>query len=266
MYREQIAIKHQLNIKPVVLFKSSKIAESKDNQALFHTLIDNLKVSDLEVVKTQTDIEVLIQAFDFFDKSNINLNLLIEKIKIAFDEKKCLCTNSDKELEINQKRLNNLEDKDNSIRAIFTVDKLNEGWDVLNLFDIVRLYEGQNTGGSNKGKIGKKTVSEAQLIGRGGARYCAFKIKSDDNPYVRKFDHDINNELRILEELYFHSENEVRYIKEIERALIEQGLLEKEGEYPIKLKLELKSSVKDGDHFKNELIFKNDKIEKQYNY
>jgi hypothetical protein len=46
-----------------------------------------------------------------------------------------------------------------------------------------------NTGGSNKGKIGKKTISEAQLIGR-GARYCAFKIKADDDPYVRKFDDD----------------------------------------------------------------------------
>jgi type III restriction enzyme len=51
--------------------------------------------------------------------------------------------------------------------VIFTVDKLNEGWDVLNLFDIVRLYEGQNTGGSNKGKIGKKTMQFLflQLIG-----------------------------------------------------------------------------------------------------
>ena len=264
MYREQIAIRHRLNIKPVVLFKSSKIAGSKDNQALFHTLIDNLKVSDLEDIKNQTDIGVLTQAFGFFDKNDLGLNLLIEKIKIAFDEKKCLCTNSDKELEINQKRLNNLEDKDNSIRAIFTVDKLNEGWDVLNLFDIVRLYEGQNTGGSNKGKIGKKTVSEAQLIGR-GARYCAFKINSDDNPYVRKFDTDINNELRILEELYFHSENEVRYINEIQRALIEQGLLEKEGQEPIELKLELKSSVKENSHFKNKLIFKNKRIIKNYN-
>ena len=263
IYREQIAIKHQLNIKPVVLFKSSKIAESKDNQALFHNLIDNLKVSDLEAVKTQTDIEVLKRAFDFFDKNNINLHLLIEKIKIAFGEKKCLCTNSNKELEINQKRLNNLEDKDNSIRAIFTVDKLNEGWDVLNLFDIVRLYEGQNTGGSNKGKIGKKTVSEAQLVGR-GARYCPFKIKNEDNAYIRKFDDDINNELRILEELYFHSEKS-QYITEIERALIEQGLLEKEGKEPIELKLALKSSVKDGDHFKNKLIFKNDRIIKRYN-
>lgn len=264
MYREQIAIKHQLNIKPVVLFKSSKIAESKDNQALFHHLIDNLKVRDLAVIKNQTDIAVLKQAFDFFDTNDIQLNLLIEKIKIAFNEKKCLCTNSDKELEHNQKRLNNLEDKNNSIRAIFTVDKLNEGWDVLNLFDIVRLYEGQNTGGSNKGKIGKKTVSEAQLIGR-GARYCPFKIKNEDNVYIRKFDDDINNELRILEELYFHSENEVRYINEIQRALIEQGLLEQEGQQPIKLTLKLKPKIKDSSHFKNKLIFKNDRIIKQYN-
>lgn len=264
MYREQIAIKHQLNIKPVVLFKSSKIAESKDNQALFHHLIDNLSVHDLSVIKNQTDIAVLKQAFDFFDSNDIHLNLLIEKIKIAFNEKKCLCTNSDKELEHNQKRLNNLEDNNNSIRAIFTVDKLNEGWDVLNLFDIVRLYEGQNTGGSNQGKIGKKTVSEAQLIGR-GARYCPFKIKNEDNVYIRKFDDDINNELRILEELYFHSENEVRYINEIQRALIEQGLLEQEEQQPIKLTLKLKPKIKDSSHFTNKLIFKNDRIIKQYN-
>lgn len=263
MYREQIAIKHKLNIKPVVLFKSSKIAESKDNQALFHNLIDSLKNSSLEVIKNQTDIKVLKQAFDFFDKNDINLNLLIEKIKISFDEKKCLCTNNNAELELNQKRLNNLEDKDNSIRAIFTVDKLNEGWDVLNLFDIVRLYEGQSTGGSNSGKIGKKTVSEAQLIGR-GARYCAFKINAADNPYIRKFDDDINNELRILEELYFHSSNESQYISEIKQALIEQGLLEKEGQEPIELKLKLKSSIKENSHFKNKLIFKNDRIIKKY--
>jgi type III restriction enzyme len=185
MYREQIAIKHKLNIKPVVLFKSSKIVESKDNQKLFDSLIDNLKDSDLEAIKNKTDIKVLTQAFDFFNQNNISLNLLIEKIKIAFDKKRCLCTNSDKELELNQKNLNNLEDKNNSIRAIFTVDKLNEGWDVLNLFDIVRLYEGQNTGGNNKRKIGQKTVSEAQLIGR-GARYCPFKIMSNDNKYIRK--------------------------------------------------------------------------------
>jgi type III restriction enzyme len=248
-----------------VLFKSSKISESKGNQALFHQLIDALSVSDIELIKNQSNIKILQNAFAFFEAQKIGINRLIERIKNAFDDKKCLCTNNDKELEVNQKRLNNLEDGDNSIRAIFTVDKLNEGWDVLNLFDIVRLYEGQSTGGSNKGKIGKKTVSEAQLIGR-GARYCAFKINDDDDPYIRKFDNDIENELRILEELYFHSSNDSQYISEIQKALIEQGLLEKLGEEPIVFKLELKDKIKHSDNFKNKLIFKNKRVVKKYNH
>ena len=41
--------------------------------------------------------------------------------------------------------LNTLEDANNPIRAIFAVAKLNEGWDVLNLFDIVRISEGAST-------------------------------------------------------------------------------------------------------------------------
>jgi type III restriction enzyme len=48
----------------------------------------------------------------------------------------------------------------------------------------------------------------------------------------------IDNELRLLEELYFHSSNESQYISEIQRALIEQGLLEKAGQEPIELTLE----------------------------
>lgn len=45
--------------------------------------------------------------------------------------------------------LQHLEDENNPIRAVFAVQKLNEGWDVLNLFDIVRLYEDRD------GKDGK---------------------------------------------------------------------------------------------------------------
>jgi len=40
-----------------------------------------------------------------------------------------------------QLKLNSLETINNEIRAIFAVNMLNEGWDVLNLFDIVRLYD-----------------------------------------------------------------------------------------------------------------------------
>lgn len=61
-------------------------------------------------------------------------------------------------------------------RAVFAVDKLNEGWDVLNLFDIVRLYE---TRDGKNGKPGSGTIWEAQLIGRGGEDVVLEEILSD---------------------------------------------------------------------------------------
>jgi type III restriction enzyme len=65
--------------------------------------------------------------------------------------------------------------------------------------------------------------------------------------------------------LYFHSSNESQYISEIQRALIEQGLLEKAGQEPIELTLELKPEIKKNDRFKNKIIFKNKRIVKCYN-
>ncbi len=207
------------------------------------------KVAELEEIRDNSNIKILKQIFNFYKESNISLKSVCEKIQIAFDKKKCLSTNEDKELEKNQRLLNSLEDSNNPIRTIFTVDKLNEGWDVLNLFDIVRLYEGQSMGGSNKGKIGKKTISEAQLIGR-GARYCPFRLEEHQELFKRKYDDDITNELRVLEELYFHSENESRYISEIKKALIEQGLLEEDDKAPIELEIKLKKE------FNNTIFFK----------
>ncbi len=90
-----------------------------------------------------------------------------------------------------QRLLNSLEDASNGIRAIFAVDMLNEGWDVLNLYDIVRLYD---TRDANGGKPGKTTMQEAQLIGR-GARYMPFRDPSDDSLAIdkRKYDCDVAN-------------------------------------------------------------------------
>ena len=62
-----------------------------------------------------------------------------------------------------EKLLNNLEDPNNNIRAIFTVKRLTEGWDVQNLYDIVRM-DITNKGGSTK--IPAATIEEKQLIGR----------------------------------------------------------------------------------------------------
>ncbi|MGC9651219.1 hypothetical protein ACO2FJ_00710 [Staphylococcus warneri] len=55
-------------------------------------------------------------------------------MKWNFNKQTTLNVNNEKEKEKNAQLLNNLEDTDNPIRAIFAVYKLNEGWDVLNLF------------------------------------------------------------------------------------------------------------------------------------
>ena len=121
------------------------------------------------------------------------------------------------------KLLNSLEDIHNHIRAVFTVQRLTEGWDVLNLFDIVRLYEGRDMNYKTN-KVGTSTTSEVQLIGR-GVRYFPFSVEGK-NKNRRKFDNDLTNELRVLEEFYFHSDNDSKYISDLSLALKRSNLLE----------------------------------------
>lgn len=174
-----------------------------------------------------------------------------------FKEENCLSANNDKEAELNQIRLNTLEDKGNPIRAIFAVQKLNEGWDVLNLFDIVRLYETRDGKG---GKVGKTTLSEAQLIGR-GARYFPFKLNEEQDPYKRKYDDDISNDLKILEELYYHTKEDNRYISELKKALIETGVYEDE-ENLVTKNLTIKPDFKKTDFYMNGRVYYNKRIQK----
>ena len=103
---------------------------------------------------------------------------------------------------------------------MFEVKKLDEGWDVLNLFDIVRLYETRQSSGS---RISPATIAEAQLIGR-GARYCPFQVEAEQPRFQRKYDEDVSNPLRICEELYYHCQNDHRYVTELKTALREIGL------------------------------------------
>ena len=110
-------------------------------------------------------------------------------MKLDFAPFKVENVNSPTDLQARQIALNTLEDRDNELRVIFAVDKLNEGWDVLNLFDIVRLYD---TRDGRENKVGKTTMQEAQLIGR-GARYFPFSISDQpDAPRaMRKFDRHV---------------------------------------------------------------------------
>ena len=244
----------------MILFKAQRtIAQSQKNKANFHKLIDGLTAGRIASIR-KSNISLVQRAFRFFDNNNISNEQLAERLKREFQEDYCLSVNEEKEKENYQILVNTLEDRNNRIRAIFAVQKLNEGWDVLNLFDIVRCYEARDTG---KWNIGATTMSEAQLIGR-GARYfpCAFR-ETDDDRFRRKFDGDLENELRVLEELHYHSINDSRYISEIRTALIEQGMMD---EREVTRELKLKEPFKQTDFYKYGVVWRNDRRLKTYQY
>lgn len=225
-YRRKLFEKYRKNIKPVILFKSRTIKESQSFFKEFITGIKNLSASDLHKIKDSNSDNTLQTVFQYLEKNNITLENFAAELKEDFSENKLISVNSKDESEQKQLAVNSLEEEANPYRVVFAVDKLNEGWDVLNLFDIVRLYDIKN---EKTGQPGKTTMSEAQLIGR-GARYCPFKIAEGEPIFRRKFDDDSRNELRICEELYYHSTYNPRYIRELKIALEEIGIKAKDTE------------------------------------
>jgi len=268
-YRLKVFSKHKLFIKPVILFKSKTIDESEAFFKEFLTKIKSLKPKDLEKIFAnaskfesrqiplgfgKTD-GILSKAYNYFQQNKLTLENLIVELQNDFDSTKCISVNSKTKTELKseyQVLINTLETSNNEIRAVFAVDQLNEGWDVLNLFDIVRLYETRDAG---KNKVGSTTMSEAQLIGR-GARYCPFQISIEQPLYQRKFDDKVEDELKICEELYYHSSHSPKYISELNQALREIGITPK----TMKPRdLILKDSFQKTDFFKTALIYLNQK-------
>jgi len=251
-YRRKVFEKNQKHIKPVLLFKSKTIAESKSFHAQFVEKMRSLKETDISSITKRADT-TLKRCFDYFERNAITLDNLIQELKNDFAEDKCIEVNSKEESEEKQIAVNTLEDEANEYRAVFAVDKLNEGWDVLNLFDIVRLYD---TRDAKEGKPGNTTISEAQLIGR-GARYCPFQIEPTQPKYQRKYDKDVSNELRVCEELYYHSPYNPKYIQELDTALQEIGIKAKATK---EIQLHLKLDFKKSDLYREGLVFLNDQI------
>lgn len=263
LYRQELATSNNINLKPVILFKAKKtIKESEQNKLNFHNLIDEMSSDLIDQIRNTSTISIIQKAFAFFDTKNISSSEVSKRIKSNFRYENCISANNDAEAEQNQLLLNTLEDENNPIRAVFAVQKLNEGWDVLNLFDIVRLYEGQNTGGTNK-TIGSTTLSEAQLIGR-GARYFPFSLESGQDKFTRKYDDDLSNDLKILEELYYHTKEDSRYISELKKALVESGIYEDDDDMVTK-QLTLKLEFKKTDFYKTGQVVFNRRKEKSYN-
>ncbi len=282
-YRYKMGLKYNLpHFKPVILFRSKFVdAKQEENVGadyeLFRTIVDDLTTTDfafLENVSIEPGNELykkgqsrIVDIANYLKAEKIHHSEIITYLQDAFKDNNCIITHSkekvasgrrgeDKTTPEQDQLLNSLEDKTNKITAIFTCMRLTEGWDVLNLYDIVRMYSGQNTGGTNKKKAGKSTVSEVQLIGR-GVRYYPFSFEDNINN-KRKFDKELNHELRVLEEFYFHSDNDEKYISELKLELKRQELLPQKDK---QLKIfDIKKEIKDDKNsFYHKLkIYKNE--------
>lgn len=216
LFRQFVGGDFGVFVKPVMLFKSGSIAKSKENEKGFYEFLEKLDSREIERFFEKVDSsgeELLQKAKGYFEKAFENYAAKVaEHIQASFTKSYCINMNDEKELQANQKRINTLESRDNAIRVIFVVDKLNEGWDVLNLYDIVRL---------DNAKDNNNTTANAQLIGR-GARYYPFDYKDGYEVDKRKFDNE-QNALDVLEALSYHSFNESGYITALQKELENQG-------------------------------------------
>ena len=222
-YRLKLFEAHRISVRPVVLFKARNVEESRAFMADFVRELEHIHAARLEALRgamQQAKSQAIEQAFSCFEAQGITMEALAAELRDDFSALHCVSVNDEAEAKDRQILLNTLEDMDNPYRAIFEVKKLDEGWDVLNLFDIVRLYETRQSSGK---RISPTTISEAQLIGR-GARYCPFQVGRDEARYRRKYDSDTMHAMRVCETLYYHCQNDSRYVAELHGALRGIGL------------------------------------------
>lgn len=255
-----------------ILFKSNQTTENLKNLEFFKEIISTLKTDDIlylyNILKSDFDKKDFVHfkdAFSYYKKDNFTNLVDTFKEVFTFDNEikgRVISKGSVRIVDTKntgKESLDFLKDLDSSnstVRVIFAVDMLNEGWDVLSLFDIARLYdsrslvkESSNKSNKNVIKIGPQTVKEAQLIGR-GARYCPFSWKDLDKD-KRKFDDYTLNEkhLSVLERLHYYSADDSQYIRELKEQLINDGIIsDKEvTEKVIKIKPSFKKKIEDLD-------------------
>ena len=250
-YRKYVAADHDMMLKPIILFKSNKIAISQEANQAFVSLVEGLSASELEDIVSrgsrlyQNEQSIWSKMFAYYEKKDTSV--VVRDLKWDFMNESILNANDLSFVsEQNALLLNTLENADNPIRAIFAVAKLNEGWDVLNLFDIVRISEGAT---STKAT----TDSEAQLIGR-GARYYPFRYKGE-KCYTRRFDY-ASTDLKVIETLHYHTINENAYLKNLEKSLEAANIQVKEDQYD-RLVAKVKPKFRKQDLFKNGKIYIN---------
>lgn len=243
--------------KPVILFKSPKVAVSLEATKTFNDLIANLNVNSLiTFIKRQQTLpgnesSALELAYSFYLNNEGDLAKIVRELKHDFDPRNVLNANdtSGNMLEKGHyEALNTLESPNNLYRVVFAVAKLTEGWDVLNLYDIVRI---EKEAATNK----NATMVEAQLIGR-GARYYPFEIDGEKS-YQRRYDNDLSNRQLFLETLHYHTMNEPQYLKQLVGSLKQMDLPTGQDKKNPPIEVKVKPSFKRTDTYKTGQIYYN---------
>lgn len=251
-YRKLLAKKNDIHsFKPIILFKSNTIEVSKNTHVKFSQIIKELTPNKIELYIKQK-INYLRSSTSIWHKvieyyCTLDLLSIVEDIKKDFNEHNLFNANNEELIKEQPILLNTLENINNPIRAIFAVAKLNEGWDVLNLYDIVRISE-------NATSTKKNTNSEAQLIGR-GARYYPF-IYEGKSSYIRRFDHK-DTDLRILEQLHYHTINDPAYIQLLHTSLDQANIVVHQDGGGVVKDVKLKTSFTNSEIYKNAKLFYN---------
>ncbi|AUJ31351.1 MAG: DEAD/DEAH box helicase family protein [Liquorilactobacillus nagelii] len=252
--------------KPIIMFKSAKVAVSKKANAKFNEMIAKLTAKDLlafierQQLMDSNDNAVLELAYKYYLKNKEEVGKIVREIKHDFDPKNVLNANdaSGNMLEKGQyEALNTLESPNNFYRVVFAVAKLTEGWDVLNLYDIVRISEEAAT---NK----NATMVEAQLIGR-GARYYPFEIDGKKS-YKRRFDEDPSNKQLILETLHYHTMNEPQYLKQLVGSLKQMDLPTGKDSKNPPIEIKVKPEFKRTNAYRSGKIYYNESVDVPSSY
>ncbi|OOR85307.1 DEAD/DEAH box helicase family protein [Moraxella canis] len=232
-------------INPIVLIKSTKIAQSETDRAFFHHVISSLRADDFDHLQRMAQdkkdlfddkVNVISQMFSWLKSKQANLATqkdttgiyaFISHIKERFAENHTMIYNSKNKERADLLPL--LDNPKNTIRAIFSVNALNEGWDVLSLYDIVHFDISASK---------KVSLQDIQLIGR-GARLCPYALpkryhRDEDlfggteygkDPFRRKFDQNPEDNGRLLETFYYHFVKTGVFLENLQQELLGEGII-----------------------------------------
>ncbi len=249
-YRRLLAEREMgVDLKPVVLIKSVKIAQSEEDRAFFDTVISSLKPEDLKRLQElgnenhNREHEILHDMFDWLREPKNGfvsqgdwdgLNKFVSEIRASFVHDNTLIYNSQKKEKAELLPL--LDSPRNTIRAIFSVNALNEGWDVLSLYDIIHFDISESK---------QVSLQDIQLIGR-GARYYPYELPRSYQPDEsenlslsldivqrniefdidkRKFDNAPFERGRVLETFVYHFVKTGMFLENLQRDLLGEGII-----------------------------------------